>query len=228
MSLVTMLIGIDGNEANVKNRVGSGQYAYELLQQFAKISSYSSDLLVRLWSREASLKVSSRQARTIKFLIHLKQPPLPDLPKESENFKYKVFGPKKLWTQFALPLHLIFTKKPNVFFSTAHYLPRFCPVPTVVTIHDLSFLHYPEMFRKSDLYQLKIGSKYSINKATHIIAVSQTTKDDIVRNYKVDPTKITVTYEGYDKNRFKPQSKGEVKKIKEVYKIKGDYIIFAG
>jgi len=228
MSLVTMLIGIDGNEANVKNRVGSGQYAYELLQQFAKISSYSSSDLVRLGSREASLKVSSRQARTIKFLIHLKQPPLPDLPKESENFKYKVFGPKKLWTQFALPLHLIFTKKPNVFFSTAHYLPRFCLLPTVVTIHDLSFLHYPEMFRKSDLYQLKIGSRYSINKATHIIAVSQTTKNDIVKNYHVDPAKITVTYEGYDQSRIKPQSESQINRMKKKYQIDGNYIIFVG
>src|SRR3972149_12084967 len=223
-----MIIGVDGNEANVKNRVGSGKYAYELLQQFAKISSYSSSDLVRLESREVSLKVSSRQARTIKFLVHLKQPPLPDLPKESENFKYKVFGPKKLWTQFALPINLMFGRRPDVFFSMAHYGPRFSKVPYVVTIHDLSYLHYPELFKKSDLLQLRSWTKYSVQNDTNIIAVSQTTKDDIVKNYHVTPSKITVTYEGSDKDRFKPQSKYSIDRMKKKYKISSDYIIFVG
>lgn len=205
-----MIIGVDGNEANVENRVGTGQYAFELLKQFAK------DL------------PAGKADKKHQFLIFLKDRPFYDLPSETINFKYKVFGPKKFWTQFALPMHLIFAKKPKVFFSTAHYLPRFCPMPSVVTIHDLSFLHYPEMFKKSDLYQLKIGTNHSINKATQIIAVSQTTKDDIVKNYHVDPAKITVTYEGYDKERFKPQSKSKIEIVKSNYKIQGDYIIFVG
>lgn len=205
-----MLIGIDGNEANVENRVGTGQYAFELLKQFAK------DL------------PAGKADKKHQFLIFLKDRPFYDLPSETINFKYKVFGPKKFWTQFALSIKLIFGSKPNVFFSTAHYLPRFCPMPNVVTIHDLSFLHYPEMFKKSDLYQLKIGTNHSINKATQIIAVSQTTKDDIVKNYHVDPAKITVTYEGYDKERFKPQSKSKIESVKSNYKIQGDYIIFVG
>lgn len=247
-----MRIGIDGNEANVKQRVGSGQYAFELLKQFAKISNYSSsESNANRTSREVTAKniivskESSRQAppeagqaRTIKFLVYLKETPLPDLPKESENFKYKVFGPKKLWTQFALPIRLTFGlpreakalwgKKPDVFFSMAHYGPRFSKVPYVVTIHDLSYLHFPEMFKKNDLYQLTSWSKYSIKNAAHIIAVSQTTKEDIVKNYNIDPSKITVTYEGYDKDRFNPQSKSKGESVKRKYKIVGNYIIFVG
>jgi len=235
-----MLISIDGNEANVKNRVGSGTYAFELLKQFHSSSLNSSSWRERqrpIGSDNEILSLRSRMTRgnNHQFIVYLKDSPLPDLPKESANFKYKAFGPKKLWTQFALPINLTFGlprrkagSKPNVFFSTAHYLPRFCPVPMVVTIHDLSFLYYPEMFRKTDLFQLKIGSKHSINNAAHIIAVSQTTKDDIVKNYQVDPSKITVTYEGYDKDRFKPQSKSKIESVKSKYKVKGDYIIFVG
>ena len=198
-----MQIGLDGNEANVTNRVGSGQYAFELLHQFAKDKDHS-------------------------FTIYLKEKPQEDLPKETSNFKYKVFGPKKFWTQFALPLKLTFNKKFDVFFSTAHYGPRFSRVPYVVTIHDLSYLHFPELFKKNDLYQLANWTKYSIKGAKHIIAVSQATKDDIVKSYHIDPSKITVTYEGYDQNRFKPQSKSQIERIKKQYKIKGDYIIFVG
>lgn len=198
-----LILGIDGNEANVKNRVGTGLYAYELLKQFAKDKNHSC-------------------------LVYLKDSPLSDLPKETGNFNYKVFGPKKLWTQFALPFKLTFGPKIDVFFSMAHYGPRFSKVPFVVTIHDLSYLHFPEMFKKNDLYQLTSWSKYSIKNAAHIIAVSKTTKEDIIKNYNIDPAKITVTYEGYDEDRFKPQSKSKVESIKSKYKIKGDYIIFVG
>lgn len=207
-----MLIGIDGNEANVKNRVGSGQYAFELLKQFHSLS----------------LRPASWRGSNLEFIVYLKDQPLEDLPNQSANFKYQIFGPKKLWTQFALPVKLSFRKKADVFFSMAHYGPRFSRVPYVVTIHDLSYLHFPEMFKKNDLYQLTSWSKYSIKNAAHIIAVSRKTKEDIVKNYKVLPSKISVTYEGYDKERFKPQSKPIIYRVKKKYAVKGDYIIFVG
>ena len=62
-----MLIGIDGNEANVKNRVGSGQYAFELLKQFTRDKKHQ-------------------------FSIYLKDKPVADLPKETENFMKKILG----------------------------------------------------------------------------------------------------------------------------------------
>ena len=198
-----MKIGLDGNEANTENRVGSGKYSYELIKQFSNDTKYE-------------------------FEVFLKQNPLSDLPKESKNFKYKVFGPKFMWTQFALPLHLTFGKKPDVFFSMSHYGPRFSPVPYVITIFDLSYLHYPGLFNKNDLHKLANWTKYSIRGAKHIFAISKSTKEDIVKNYAVDPGKITVTYIGYDLKLFKPQSKDKIEKVKKIYKIKGDYLIFVG
>lgn len=198
-----MIIGLDGNEANVKNRVGSGRYAYELLKEFA-------------------------QRKENQFIVHLKTDPLPDLPKKTASFSYKVFGPSKLWTQFALPVKLALGAKLDVFASLGHYGPRFSRIPYVVTIHDLSYLHYPQMFRKEDLYQLTNWSKYSIENSAHIIAVSQCTKDDIVKNYKVDPKKISVTHEGYDKKNFYPQQRSKIESVKKKYKIYGDYIIYVG
>lgn len=198
-----MLIGIDGNEANIKSRVGTGEYAFELLRQFAKIKNHD-------------------------FKVYLKQSPIDDLPKETANFKYKVIGPRNFWTQLALPVSLTLGQKPDVFFSMAHYGPRFSPVPYVVTIHDLSYLHFPNLFKKNDLYQLTAWSRYSILNSAAVITPSTSTKDDILKNYKVKTSKITVTYEGYDSSRFKPQSKKQIDDIKKKYKIKGDYIIFVG
>ena len=198
-----MKIGLDGNEANIEYRVGSGKYVYELIKQFSQNKKYE-------------------------FEVFLKQNPLSDFPKESKNFKYKVFGPKFLWTQFALPMHLIFGKRPDLFFSMSHYGPRFSPAAYVITIFDLSYLHYPELFRKNDLYQLTNWTKHSIKGAKHIFAISKSTKGDIIKNYGVDPSKITVTYIGYDKNLFKPQPKEKIQKVKKKYKVSGDYIIFVG
>lgn len=197
-----MKIGLDGNEANIKDRVGSGVYAYELLKEFVKNKNHN-------------------------FTVYLKEKPLDDLPEETANFQYRVFGPKKFWTRFALPLNLTFGPKPDIYFSLGHYGPQFSKVPYVVTIFDLSYLHFPQLFKKDDLYQLTNWSRHSIEKARHIFAISNSTKDDIVKNYKVPPSKITVTYMGYDK-KFSPQPESLVEKTKSKYKIKGDYIIFIG
>lgn len=198
-----MIVAIDGNEANVENRVGSGVYAFELLKQFSLNKKHN-------------------------FYIYLKNRPLPHLPKETKNFRYKIFGPKKMWTQFALPLNLLFDRKTDVFFSLGHYGPRFSEVPYCITIFDLSYLYYPDLFKKNDLYQLQKWSSYSIKKSTHIFAISGSTKDDIIKYYGVNPSKISVTYLGYHQERFNRQSKKSVNGAKKRYKISGDYIIFVG
>src|SRR3990167_6596654 len=228
-----MKIGLDGNEANIENRVGSGKYARELIKQFANLANYCGreKRESRSFAKKSSRPAlpAGRRARTIaNLVVYLKQKPLADLPKESKNFKYKVFGPGFLWTQFALPVHLTFGRRPDIFFSMSHYGPRFSPVPYVITIFDLSYIHYSGLFNKGDLYQLTNWTKYSIKNCKHIFAISKSTKNDIVKNYGVDPSKITVTYIGYDKNLFKPQPKDRIQKVKRVYKIKEDYLIFVG
>ena len=124
-----MIIGLDGNEANVKNRVGSGIYALNLLKEF--VTDYQHQ-----------------------FIVFLKERPLADLPAETQYFKYRVFGPNKLWTRFALPLRLAFSSNIDIFFTLGHYGPRFSRVAFAITIFDLSYLRYPAMFKKTDLYQL--------------------------------------------------------------------------
>jgi glycosyltransferase involved in cell wall biosynthesis len=199
-----MIIGIDGNEANIEKRVGSGQYAFELISHLLKIYQKNT------------------------YYIYLKDKPLVDFPK-NKNTKFFVFGPKKFWTQFALPLKLFFGPRPDVFFSPSHYAPRFSLVPTVITIFDLSYIHFPKLFRKSDLYQLKNWTAYSVKKAKAILTISQSSKNDIVKYYKIDPKKVFVTYPGYDKEFFKPvKDQEKINNVKKKYKIEGDYVFYLG
>jgi len=218
-----MIIGIDGNEANVEKRVGIGEYAFELLMQF-----YESQKFPRSG-------ISLRETN-IKYQIYLKDRPREDLPKENERWHYRVIGPRKFWTQIGLPFDLYTNKpRPDVFFTPSHYAPRFSPIPTVISIMDLSYIHFPEMFKKSDLYQLKNWTKYSVKNAKKILTISQATKDDIIKVYRVPENKIVVTYPGIKfeirnsksetNSKFKMQNS---KFLKTKYGIEGDYVLFVG
>ena len=209
-----MLIGIDGNEANIKNRVGVGRYAFELLKQLYKIV----------------------QSDNLKVKIYLKDKPLDDLPKEEDWWTYKIVKPQKLWTQIGLPSNLFFDKpRPDVFFTPSHYSPRFCPCPTVMSIMDLSYIKYPEMFKTNDLWQLKNWTAYSVKKAAKILTISQASKDDIIKYYRVEKEKVIVTYPGITIQNLKIKmqnkqsfSSNDNSKLKIKYGIEGDYILSVG
>lgn len=205
-----MKIAIDGYEANVDQRLGSSQVAFKLLRHFEKIDKKN------------------------EYLILLPEPPLADLPNERMGWKYKILKPKWLWTRIALPLALYTSKEePDIFFSPTHYIPAFSPVKRVVTIFDLSFLHFPEMFNKKDYWQLKNWTKFSVENAEHIITISNSSKTDIISQYGVERRKITVAYPGYDKEKFNSpsgvrNSKEKTQQILKKYGIGDNFIIYIG
>ncbi len=77
----------------------------------------------------------------------------------------------------------------------------------VITFHDLSFEHHPEFFskRKRLWQKLLMNTKKEAEKADKIIAVSNSTKGDLINLYGIDSDKIKVVYSGVAK-RFKPLS----------------------
>lgn len=198
-----MIIGIDGNEANVKELVGVSVYTLRLLESFQK-----------------------RLNENLKFRVYLREKPQKHLPVESVNYTYTIVKPNFLWSQISLPIYLTAHEKPAVFFSPAHYAPRFCPVPTVVTIHDLSYFYFPNEFLKNDLYKLINWTKYSVRKAKKIIAVSEHTKKDLVNFYNVAEEKISVVYNGYgiETQNLKLKNQNSIN-----YKLKTkNYILYVG
>lgn len=201
-----MLIGIDGNEANVEKRVGIGEYAFQLLTRFAQY-----------------------QISDIKYQIYLKNEPLPSLPAENENWKYRVLKPGKLWTQWRLPLDLfLHNPKPDVFFSPTHYAPRFSPAPTVVSVMDLSYIYFPELFNKKDLLQLKNWTSYSVKKAKKVFTISNSSKSDIIKEYDVPLSKVIVTHLGIKGlSSLKPHIYS-MSELKAKYGLTDNYILFVG
>lgn len=173
-----MIIGVDGNEANVKEKVGVSVYTMEMLRYFHQHAT-----------------------QTTRFIVYLRKKPLADLPKESPYFQYEIVRGEHLWRDVIFPLHLFTHPKIDALFCPAHYTPRFCPVPTIVTIHDTSYLFFKDEFLKRDLYKLTSWSKHAIERSAKVITVSASTKKDVVKNYQVDASKINVIHNGFDKSK---------------------------
>ncbi len=203
-----MLIGIDGNEANIEKRVGVNQYAFELLKNIHKLQEE--------WENRH------------KVIVYLSSKPRKDLPKENSRWKYKIISGQKLWILTKLMPRLIIGKeKPDVFFTPSHYVPLISVVPRVCTIHDLGYLKFSGQFEKYDFWQLKYWTAMSVYISKAIIAVSNSTKRDIVRHYPFVSEKIVVAQHGYDKERFNTKiSNNDVRRVKNKYSIVGDYVLF--
>lgn len=202
-----MLIGIDGNEANVDQRVGVHQYSYEILWGFYRL-------------------IKEKKTKN-KFIIFLKNPPKDDLPKENKSWSYEVIPGKGFWILSKLLPRLFLGKKPDVFFAPSHYLPPLTHPPGVCTIHDLGYLEFSGQFKKYDFWQLKYWTAISIFISKYIISVSESTRKDIVRHYPKASKKIIVTHHGYDKKRFNTKiSVNDVRRVRNLHKISPNYILF--
>lgn len=205
-----MIIGIDGNEANVEKRVGVNTYSYELIKNLWKLQDE--------WKDKHDL------------IVYLKNDPVGDMPKETTHFKYEVLRGGGMWILTKLTPHLFFAKpRCDVIFSPSHYVPLFSPMPRVCSIMDLGYLEYTTQFRKKDFWQLKVWSAISISISKAILAISNSTKEDIVRHYPKSKGKIHVTPLAYDTNQFNTSiSDEDVRRVRHKYSIVTDYVLYLG
>ena len=96
---------------------------------------------------------------------------------------------------------------------------------SVITIHDLAFLLYPQLLTKdSARYYGQIDQ--AVLRTDHIIAVSQNTKEDIIRLLGVPEDKITVIYEAANPIYRPIEDDEELRRVREKYHIAGDFILF--
>src|SRR4030043_861602 len=205
-----MIIGIDGNEANIENRVGVNTYAFELLWN--------------IWKLQDEWKGSH------KLIVYLKDAPRKDMPAETQNFKYRVIKGGSAWIFTKLMPDLLFTQpKCDIFFSPSHYVPPISTIPRICSIMDLGYLEYKTQFRKKDFWQLKIWSAISIYVSKAVLAISNSTKEDIVRHYPYAKQKIYVTPLAYDASKFSIHvSYDDVRRVKDKYSIVSDYVLYLG
>lgn len=174
-----MIIGINAAAAFKTPRTGVEEYCYQIIKHLAMLEE----------SKKHRFVLYGPKKETI--------PEGWDLP---ENFEIKLLNAPFMWTQMRLAAHL-FKSLPNVLFIPVHVLPLVHPFNSVVTIHGLEYEHYPELYPKKHLRYLRLISKFAVKRAKTIIAVSKSTKEDLVKLYGADPEIIEVVYHGASENK---------------------------
>lgn len=117
--------------------------------------------------------------------------------------------------------------KPDVFLSPDAYLCLRSEIPQIAVFHDINFEHFPQDFPRMALWHYKKFFPKFARKAKKIITVSEFSKQDIIDNYKIEPEKIHVVYNGANEG-FKPISDDEKIKVRESYSNGCQYFMFVG
>jgi glycosyltransferase involved in cell wall biosynthesis len=126
-----------------------------------------------------------------------------------------------------IPLTLVreLRRNPVDVLHVQYTAPPLAPCPVVTTIHDLAFEHIPRTFNRRSWMQLRLTVRRTARRAAQIITVSEYSRQDISKSYRVDPELITVTPEAAPAWFSQVTNETELRKVRENYGIEGDYIL---
>lgn len=136
------------------------------------------------------------------------------------------------WTQRVLAGALA-ADPPDVLFLPIQALPLFRrrTMATVAVVHDLEFLRFPDTYTAPNRLLLRFFTRHAVRRATQLIAVSQYTKDAVVRTYGRSAEDIAVVTHGVAVERFRPQGEGGRRQdalVRERYRLPEQFVLFVG
>jgi glycosyltransferase involved in cell wall biosynthesis len=95
------------------------------------------------------------------------------------------------WTQVRLPIALA-SEHPDLLFVPAHALPFGWPGKALTVVHDLAFEKFPDAYRFTDRVYLRFSTLLAANRSRPLIAISESTKQDLMELYRVPEQQIRV------------------------------------
>lgn len=201
-----MLIGIDASRAAVQHRTGTETYSVYVIREILRLGRqhrfrlYTNGALPAdlLWSGVAPAHV---EVRSIPF--------------------------RRLWTHLRLSMEIM-THEPDVLFVPAHVLPLIHPRRSIVTVHDLGYLHYPEAHTSSARRYLDWSTRWNALRATAVLADSEATRSDLIRSYGAVPEKIHVVYLGRDTGLTRVDDPLRLDDMRTRYGLGGRYLLYVG
>lgn len=101
-------------------------------------------------------------------------------------------------------------------------------IKTVVTIHDLIFLRYPKCYPFIDRHIYTYKFRKACKDADAVIAISECTRQDIIRFFNIDTKKIRVIYQGCDESFTHPADENLKKEAREKFRLPERYILCVG
>lgn len=195
------IIGIDASRAVGRTRTGTENYSWQLIRALIQEPV---DFRWRLYTNGTS------EALADAITAHAD---LADIPS------------RRLWTHVRLSRELL-RHRINGLFVPSHVIPLHHP-PSVVTIHDLGYLHWPEAHPKNQVRMLDWTTRWSEKVARHIIVPSQQTADDLMHFYRTPANKISVIHHGVDPS-MSPNGDGADVALRDRYSLGNRFVLAVG
>lgn len=203
-----MKIGIEAARPNRPQKTGTEWYGFHVIQEMKKIAD-----------------------KRDQFILYTNNPlhsGLEKMPNDSWREEKLNWPLPRLWTQGRLSLEML-KNPPDTLYIPAHAMPVIHPKRTVVTLHDVGFERFPELYSKPDLWYHRWSAKFVINQASKIITVSNFSKKELIELYNAPADKIHVTHLGFDRDRYRViENQAKITRVLEKYKIKKPYLFFIG
>jgi len=195
-----VIVGIDGTPAIRTYLTGTEVYARSIIDALA----------------------ASRGARTMRVYANAVDAPT-WLP---AGVEWRGIPFPRLWTHWRLRQALR-RERPNVTFIPSHVLPFALGLKSVVTVHDVGHRHEPRAYSRAARWYLEATTRYAARRANRLIAVSQSTADDLNRFYGVPGGRIAVVHSGIDA-RMRPQDPSRVAEVLQRLEVGGAYFLYVG
>ena len=146
------------------------------------------------------------------------------------NFK-QLYQPEEngLWRDnISIPFDL-HRQRLDVVHIPHHEAPFFTPSKLVVTIHDCVHLLFPQEDSSNfGNYRSYLRTKRVVHAAQHVLAVSRSTKDDLINIFELPDSKISVVHNALDERFAFTHTPGERKQVLERYQLKDPFVLYSG
>jgi len=198
-----MLIGLDASRTTVARRTGTENYALNLIRALLALRG---DHHYRLYFRD--------------------RPPTGLFP-TGDAVERRVIPFPRLWTHLRLSVEMA-RHPPDLLFVPAHVLPPIRPRRSLATVHDLGYRHFPQAHRPLDRLYLDLSTRWNARAATRVLADSEATKADLIREYGTPAGKIVVVHPGRDDSLRRVEDRAAIAAVKTKYGISRDYLLHIG
>lgn len=198
-----MIIGVDASRAARAQRTGTEGYAYFLIHAL----------------------IDEAVARGHRLWLYFNETPRTNLFPAVDGVEEIVMPLRRLWTHVRLAWELQ-QRPPDVFFTPAHVIPLTYRRPSVATVHDLGYHHFPEAHTRGQLAYLRWSTRHNGRAARFVIADSLATQTDLMHFYHVPEEKICVVYPGVDPGLYAVKDETAVAAVLQKYGITPPYFLY--
>ena len=138
-------------------------------------------------------------------------------------------SPFDISQQWRIPLLLrrLRADGPALYHSPYYVMPYRPGLPTVLTFYDITPLLFPRSVSGKGRLFFRLASTLALRAASHVAAVSESTRDDLIRYFSVSPAKVSVTPLAAD-SRFRPQPASETNRAREKYGLPARFVLYVG